>query len=140
MTGDLAGACLCHRGEAAGSACVWLGADPGAAVATLRGSVFWSGTRQCGVRACVLICFSHVRLFGILRTVVHQAPLSMGFPRQILGFAGLGCHDLLQGIFLTQRSNPHLLCLLHWQADSLLLGHLGSPRVGLTVGLFHSLH
>ena len=29
---------------------------------------------------------------------------------------GVGCHSLLQGIFLTQGSN---LCLLHWQADSL---------------------
>ena len=26
---------------------------------------------------------------------------------------GMGCHFLLQGIFLTQGSNPHLLCLLH---------------------------
>ena len=32
---------------------------------------------------------------------------------------GMGCHALLQGIILTQGSNPHLLCLLHWQADSL---------------------
>ena len=30
---------------------------------------------------------------------------------------GVGCHFLLQGIFPTQRSNPCLLCLLHWQAD-----------------------
>ena len=29
-----------------------------------------------------------------------------------------GCHALLQGIFLTQGSNPHLLCLLHWQVGS----------------------
>ena len=29
----------------------------------------------------------------------------------------------------TQGSNQHLLCLLHWQADSLLLSHLGSPKV-----------
>ena len=35
--------------------------------------------------------------------------------------AGLGCHFLLQRIFLTQGSNPHLLCLLHWQVDSLPL-------------------
>ena len=28
----------------------------------------------------------------------------------------VGCHFLLQGIFLIQGSNPHLL---HWQADSL---------------------
>ena len=29
---------------------------------------------------------------------------------------GVGCHSLLQGIFLTQGSNPYLL---HWQADAL---------------------
>ena len=29
----------------------------------------------------------------------------------------LGCHSLPQGILLTQGSNPHLLGLLHWQAD-----------------------
>ena len=28
---------------------------------------------------------------------------------------GVGWHALLQGIFLTQGSNPRLLCLLHWQ-------------------------
>ena len=33
---------------------------------------------------------------------------------------GVGCHSLLQGIFLTQGSNPYLLCLLHWQVGSLL--------------------
>ena len=37
-----------------------------------------------------------------------------------------GLHTLLQGIFLTQGSNPHLLQLLHWQAGSLPLCHLGS--------------
>ena len=36
---------------------------------------------------------------------------------------GVGCHFLLQGIFLNQGSNPYLL---HWQADSLLLSHQGS--------------
>ena len=39
---------------------------------------------------------------------------------------GVGCHALPQGIFLTQGSNPHLLHLLHWQADSLPLSHQGS--------------
>ena len=37
---------------------------------------------------------------------------------------GGGCHFLLQGIFLTQGSNLHLLCLLHWPADSLPQSHL----------------
>ena len=39
----------------------------------------------------------------------------------------VGCHFLLQGIFLTQRLNPCLLCLFHWQADSLPLTCQGSP-------------
>ena len=34
---------------------------------------------------------------------------------------GEGCHALLQGIFPTQGSNLHLLCLLHWQESSLPL-------------------
>ena len=33
---------------------------------------------------------------------------------------------LLRGIFLTQRPNPCILCLLHWQAGSLPLSHLRS--------------
>ena len=40
---------------------------------------------------------------------------------------GVACHSLLHGIFLTQGSNPHLLCLLHRWVDSLALNHLGSP-------------
>ena len=41
---------------------------------------------------------------------------------------GVGCHVHLQGFFPTQDSNLHLLCLLHWEADSLPLSHLGSCR------------
>ena len=39
---------------------------------------------------------------------------------------GVGHHFLLQGIFLTQGQNLHLLLLLHCQAYSLPLNHLGS--------------
>ena len=49
------------------------------------------------------------------------------FPGQI---TGVSSHFLLQGIFLTQGSNTCLLRLLHWQADSLPLNHLGSPYMG----------
>ena len=41
---------------------------------------------------------------------------------------GVGCYFLLQGIFLNQRSSLHILCLLHWQVDSLPLHHLGSGK------------
>ena len=39
----------------------------------------------------------------------------------------MGCHFLLQGIFLTQGLNPCLLHLQHWQADSLPLAPPGKP-------------
>ena len=61
------------------------------------------------------------RSFGTPWTVARQAPLSTEFSRQD---AGVGCHFLLQGIFLTQGSNPGLL---HWQSFSLPLRHQGSP-------------
>ena len=62
--------------------------------------------------ACMLSCSV---MSDSCDPVARQAPLSMG------------CYFLLQGIFLTQRVNPHLLHLLHWQANSLPLSHLGSP-------------
>ena len=38
----------------------------------------------------------------------------------------MGCHFLLQGIFLTYGTNLYILCLLHWQADSLPLAPPGA--------------
>ena len=60
---------------------------------------------QVILRVLVLSHFSHVQLFVTLWTVAHQAPLSRGFPGKN---TGVGCHFLLQGIFLTQGSNPCL--------------------------------
>ena len=44
---------------------------------------------------------------------------------------GVACHFLLQEILLTHGSNSSLLHLLHCQADSLPLSHLGSPKYKL---------
>ena len=41
---------------------------------------------------------------------------------------GVVCHFLLQGIFPTQRLNLCLLCLLHWQVDSLPAEPPGRPQ------------
>ena len=81
-------------------------------------------------RACMLSFFSHVLLFVTPWTVTCQAPLSMGFPRQEY------CSGLpsSRGIFQTQGSNPHLLCLQHCQVDSLPLSHLGVVGVGSLLG------
>ena len=74
---------------------------------------------RIGAWACVL---GHIRLFVTSWMVACQAPL--------WDFAGkitrVGCYFLFQRIFLTQGLNPPLL---HWQADSLPLSHLGSPSV-----------
>jgi len=60
-------------------------------------------------------------------------PLDCGLPGPSLhGIlyknTGVGCHFLLQGIFPTQGSNLSLPRLLHRQADSLPLRHLGSSH------------
>ena len=55
-------------------------------------------------------------LTATLWTVARQAPRPWDSPDK---GTGVGCHDLLQDIFLTQGSNPRLLRLLQWQAESL---------------------
>ena len=77
------------------------------------------------IMGCMLSRFSHVRLFVTPWTVACHTPLSMGFSRQEYWS---GCHALLQGIFPTQGSNWHQLCLLHWQAGSLPLVPPGLGR------------
>ena len=54
----------------------------------------------------------------------HQVPLSMEFSMQEY-WSGLPFPS--SGDLPDQGLNPHLLCLLHWQADSLSLSHRGSP-------------
>ena len=69
----------------------------------------------------MLSFFSSVQLLVTLWTVALQAPLPWDSPGKN---TGVGCHALLQEIFPTQGSST---CLLHWQADSLPVRHLGSP-------------
>ena len=71
------------------------------------------------IRACVL---SGIRLFVTRCTVVSLCPWDPPGKN-----TGESCHFLPQGIFPTQGSNLHPLCLLHWLADSLQLSRLGSP-------------
>ena len=46
---------------------------------------------------------------------------------------GVGCSPSSKGFFLTQGSNLHLLCFLHWQVDSLPLSHLGYKMFNFTL-------
>ena len=59
-------------------------------------------------------------------------PARLLCPRDFPGKnTGEGFHFLLQGIFPTQRSNPRLLHLLHWQAGSLPPAPPGKPSTAL---------
>ena len=52
---------------------------------------------------------------------------------------GVGCHALLQGIFLTLGYNLCLLCLLHWQAGFSPLAHPGKPNLWKALCKFKNL-
>ena len=64
--------------------------------------------------------FSRVQLCVTPQTAAHQAPLSLGFSRQKY-WSGLPFP--VPEDFPTQGSDPSLLSLLSWQADSLPLSH-----------------
>ena len=73
---------------------------------------------------------SHVPLFATPWTVTHQAHCPWNSPGKN---TGAGSHFLFQGIFPTQGLN---LCLLHWQADSLPLSHLGNIYIYMYVCVY----
>ena len=76
-------------------------------------------SRECRVRARFCCCCCCLVAKSCLTLQPHGLqPIRLLCPWDFPGKnTGVGCHFLLQGIFLTQGSNLHLL---HWQADSLL--------------------
>ena len=102
-----------------------------------------------GILAAVgLLCCSHVLswrvgaaltavsvLLGVVASLVGEHGLWAGGLQSsrsraqstgsVVGVPGLSC-PVACGVFLDQRSNPHLP---RWQADSLPLGHQGSPSL-----------
>jgi len=74
----------------------------------------------------VLTC-AHTRLSWLCLTLRNPRHCSLpgssvrGIHQKKCKNIGVGCHAFLQGIFLIQGSNPHLLLLLHWQVGSLPL-------------------
>ena len=79
----------------------------------------WSQIFMLVYMCCVLSC-SVVSDSTNLWTGAQQAHLPMGFSREE---TEVGCHVLLQGIFQTQGSNVHLLCLLHCRQILCQLSH-----------------
>ena len=81
--------------------------------------VFYQPEPDNSLCTCVL---RGVQLFETPQSIAQKAPLSMEFSRQEY-WSGLPFP--FQWIFPTQRSNPRLLSLLHWQAGSLPAEPLG---------------
>ena len=93
-----------------------------------------SFNRLMDTESVVCVCAASV-MSNSLRTVVHQAPLSMGFSRQE-HWSGL--HALLQRIFLTQGLNPQrllrlLYCrqTLYWWATGEAAKTVVHPQKGI---------
>ena len=81
-------------------------------------------TKNNILKCCVCV-LSHVQLFAAPWTVACLLFCPWNYLDKN---TGEGCHSLLQGIFLTQGLNLHLLCLLHWQVDSLQLAKNSKER------------
>lgn len=79
----------------------------------------WVFIHPVGVLSCLVMLDSATSW-----TAAFQAPLSVEFPGKD---TTVGCPFLLQQTFPTQGVNPHLPPLLHWQAVSPPLRHLGGP-------------
>ena len=104
----------------------------------------WVGTgiqipEHFHVRVCVCVCvLSHSVVSDSLQSyALYLSSLlcPWNFPGKN---TGVGCYFLLQGIFPAQGLNLSLLCLPHWQADSLPLRHLGNPPPCQNFPLFHA--
>ena len=116
-----------HRGDTSGNVLLWLyqcqysGCD--IVLLFYKAILLGKLGKQYLVSLCIILThtcglslFSHVWLIATPWTVAHQAPLFV----RILQARILEWVILLQGIFLTQGSNPRL-SLLYWQAESLPL-------------------
>ena len=81
-------------------------------------ATFYNIFKLISIQICLHMCWLHLSLWD---------PMDCSLP----GSSGYGIlHGLPcppQGIFPTQGSDPHLLCLLHWQVGSLPLVPPGKP-------------
>ena len=79
---------------------------------------------------------SHVLLFVAPQTIACQG-WTIACPWH---FRQDCCHFLLQGMFLTQESNSHLLQLLDQQVNSLLPAPRGKPHINVCVCVYTHTH
>ena len=83
-----------------------------------------------------MLCAKSLQLCPTFCDLMHCSPPGSSVHGDFPGKnTGVGCHALLQGIFLTQGWNLHLLCLLHWKAGSLPLVAFGKSLIPISIFL-----
>ena len=82
--------------------------------------------RDSKIGSCCCAILSHVQLFATPRTAACEAPLSVEFSRQEY-WSGLPFSTPRESPW-SRDQTPCLLCLLHWQVDSLPLRHLSNQQ------------
>ena len=82
------------------------------------------------IGCCCLVTQLYLTLYNLMDCSPPGSSVHEIFQARILG---VGCHFLFQRIFPTQGSS---LSLLHWQADSLLRSHQGSPDIHIKLTHF----
>ena len=98
----------------------WPGIEPRSSALGVGLLGHWT-IRRVPEQGVLMLCVGWVASIlsdsATLLAIARQAPLSLGSPSKN---TRVGCRALSRGIFPAQGSNAHLLCLLHWQAASLL--------------------
>ena len=79
------------------------------------------------IEVCVCVCMCG-HICSVTSSVTCQFFVHGIHQARILAWVAI---SFSRGIFPTQGWNLNLLHLLHWQANSLALPHLGSPHVGV---------
>ena len=82
-----------------------------------------AGAALTAVNVLLVAVASLVREHGLWAGGLQSSRSRAQSTGSVVGVPGLSC-PVACGVFLDQRSNARLL---HWQADSLPLGHQGSP-------------
>ena len=90
-------------------------------VAFLKGKTFPYVTGHCAV-----LCLVTQSFLTLCYPMDDSPPSSSVYGDSLGKNTGVGYHALLQGIFLTQGSNPSLL---HCRQILYCLSHQGSPRI-----------
>ena len=80
------------------------------------------------IHSTAVLCYTVTSICVWLFVTLQMWPTGLLHPWDSPGKnTGVGCHALLQDIFLTQGSNLSLLHFLHWQVDSLPLAPPRKP-------------